>query len=136
MAVIITSEALCRRAYLDYHCYGNTLGTTPQEMGKIVSHWQDRVSSWQNSIPDDVNEYDFDDDDYDEYYDKGYNSGQDATGYEKELADDATAVSGHGAAGAIGAASGAIGKAVVSNVATEAAKAAATEAAKAAAEEE
>ena len=135
MAVTITSEALCRRAYLDYHCYGNTLGTTPQEMGKIVSYWQDRVFSWQNSISDDVNEYDFSDDDYDEYYDKGYKSGQDATGYEKCLADDAVAVSGHGAAGVIGTASGAVGAAATKAAVTEATKAAVTEGAKIATKE-
>ena len=67
----IGSETWCRQAYLNYHCYNNTMGLTPQQMGQICGAWSDRVESWQDSVTTDETEYVFDDSDYDEFIEQG-----------------------------------------------------------------
>ena len=91
------SEATARILYLDYHCYGNTKGTTAKEMGEIESQYADKLHSWQNSVANDENEYEFDNSDYDEYIEKGKEAGKDATGgfERKDNVGDAVAASGH-----------------------------------------
>ncbi len=86
MAININSEAVCRKAYLNYHCYGNTMGISAEEMGKITQAWSDRISSWQATVSSDENEYEFDDSDYSNYKEEGKNAGKDATGgYERNI---------------------------------------------------
>ena len=46
----INSEASCRRAYINYHCYENSMGVTMREMAQIEQRWQNRLASWQNSV--------------------------------------------------------------------------------------
>lgn len=82
MSININSESYCRRAYLNYHCYGNTMGITAEEMGQITQTWSSKISSWQNSVSSDETEYEFDDSDYSNYKAKGENSAKDATGYD------------------------------------------------------
>ena len=57
----INSESWCRKAYLNYHCYDNTMGLSPADMGEITQTWSHRLTSWQNSVSSDETEYDFDD---------------------------------------------------------------------------
>lgn len=82
MAININSEAFCRKAYLNYHCYGNTMGISAEEMGKITQAWSDRLSSWQATVSSDENEYEFDDSEYAKYKSEGEQAGKDATGYD------------------------------------------------------
>ncbi len=82
MTLNINSEAYCRMAYLNYHCYGNTMGLTAEDMGKITQAWPDRISSWQATVADDENEYDFDDSDYANYKAEGKEAAQKATGHD------------------------------------------------------
>lgn len=67
----INSEAWCRKAYLNYHCYDNSMGLSARDMAKITQQWSDRLASWQNSVSSDENEYDFDDSDYSAYKSQG-----------------------------------------------------------------
>jgi hypothetical protein len=61
MAINVNSETACRKAYLNYHCYGNSMNITAAEMGKITQAWSNRLSSWQATVANDENEYDGDD---------------------------------------------------------------------------
>ena len=69
--VNLSSEAACRKAYLNYHCYGNTMNLTPQEMGEITSTWENKISSWQTTVNKDINDYEFDDGEYAQYKKEG-----------------------------------------------------------------
>jgi hypothetical protein len=60
----IGSESWCRKAYLNYHCQGNTMGLTPNDMGEITNAWNNKLGSWQTSVSSDETEYDFDDSKY------------------------------------------------------------------------
>ena len=82
MAININSEAYCRKAYLNYHCYGNTMGISAEDMGKITQAWSDRISSWQATVSSDENEYEFDDSEYARYKDEGKKAAEKATGYD------------------------------------------------------
>ena len=77
----INSEALCRKAYLNYHCYENSMGLSARDMAQITQKWEDRINSWKNSVSSDENEYDFDDSDYSAYKEQGKDTAKDATGY-------------------------------------------------------
>ena len=81
MAINIGSEASCRKAYLNYHCYGNTMGIKPEEMGQITQVWEDRLESWQKTVSQDVNEYEFDDSDFEKYHDQGFDEAKETTGH-------------------------------------------------------
>lgn len=81
MAINIASEASCRKAYLNYHCYGNTMGIKPEEMGQITQAWEDRLESWQKTVSQDVNEYEFDDSDFEKYHDQGFEQAKETTGH-------------------------------------------------------
>ncbi len=82
MAININSEAFCRKAYLNYHCYGNTMGISAEEMGKITQAWSDRISSWQATVSSDENEYEFDDSDYSNYKEEGKEAAKDVSGHD------------------------------------------------------
>ena len=45
----LNSEDSCWRAYLNYHCYGNTMQIKPEEMGQITQAWEDRIEAWQKN---------------------------------------------------------------------------------------
>ncbi|MBE7711046.1 MAG: hypothetical protein E7Z92_02780 [Cyanobacteria bacterium SIG31] len=98
------TEKQAELLYLDYHCHNNSRGTTAEEMGRIKSMYGDKIASWQNSVVDDENEYDFDDSEYAKYVEKGKEVGKDATGgYDKkQQGGDIAAATGHAAAGAAG----------------------------------
>ncbi len=81
MSINIDSEAACRKAYLNYHCYGNSMGISADEMGQITQKWEGKLNSWQATVSNDVNEYEFDDSDYSNYKDNGKKAAQDQTGY-------------------------------------------------------
>lgn len=74
---ISISEGQARLIYLDYHTRGNTMGTSAQEMGAIVSQYADRIHTWQASV--DSNQYEWDDSDYDQYIEDGKEIGMEAT---------------------------------------------------------
>lgn len=75
---ISISEAQARLIYLDYHTHGNTMGTSAQDMGAIVSQYSDKIHTWQASV--DSNQYEWDDSDYDQYIEDGKEIGMKATG--------------------------------------------------------
>ena len=82
MAININSEAYCRKAYLNYHCYGNTMGLTSEDMGKITQAWEGKIQSWQATVCSDENEYEFDDSDYSNYKSEGKQAAKEATGHD------------------------------------------------------
>ncbi len=82
MAINIDSEAWCRKAYLNYHCYGNSMNISADEMGEITKRWESKLTSWQATVSNDENEYEFDDSDYAASKLEGKRDAQDATGYE------------------------------------------------------
>lgn len=111
MSVVnLNSHEACKRAYLNYHCYGNTMGISEQDMGAIASKWSAYLSSWQSSVETDDIDYDFDDSEYEEYINTGKEHGEDVTGYQDSQADDIAIAGGH----VLGSAGGA----VLSTVAT------------------
>jgi hypothetical protein len=83
MTINIDSEASCRKAYLNYHCYNNTMGITTEEMAGITALWSDKLPSWQLSVDSDETEYDFDDSEFETYKQNGKKATEDATGYER-----------------------------------------------------
>lgn len=100
MSININSEAECRRAYLNYHCYGNSMNISASEMGEITSAWSNRLSSWQATVTSDETEYDFDDTDYSKYKAQGRETAKEKAG---DIGSNAgryamTGVSGLGAA--------------------------------------
>lgn len=68
----VNNKELCKRLYLNYHCYDNTLNVTAPQMGMIINRWseEERVR-WQEEAPDSVN-YDFDDEAFEGYVNEGY----------------------------------------------------------------
>ena len=80
MSININSEADCRRAYLNYHCYGNSMNISASEMGEITSAWSNRISSWQATVTSDETEYDFDDTDYSTYKAQGRETAKEKAG--------------------------------------------------------
>ena len=80
MSININSEAECRRAYLNYHCYGNSMNISASEMGEITSAWSNRIYSWQATVTSDETEYDFDDSDYSKYKAEGRETAKEKAG--------------------------------------------------------
>lgn len=78
--VDITSEASCRRAYLNYHTQGNSLGITSKEMGEITQAWKGKLASWQASVSNDDNRYEFDDSDFEYFRTSGKDKAKEETG--------------------------------------------------------
>ena len=105
MAPIInlSSEAWCRQAYLNYHCYGNTMGYTPMQIGQICGAWPDRVESWQLSVSNDQVEYDFDDSDYHEFIEQGKKDAAENVGHKGKKGGDLAEGIGHNVAAVGGA---------------------------------
>lgn len=117
MAINVNSEAYCRKAYLNYHCYGNTMGLTAEDMGKITQAWESRISSWQATVSSDENEYEFDDSEYANYKEQGKEAAQKATGHDGSK-ESWVRVTGDFASGTAGALAGtAVGKGVANNIA-------------------
>lgn len=83
----INNPDSCQRAYLNYHCYGNTMNISPSDMGAILARWGDKVESWEKSATtNDQVDYEFDNSDFEKYkkdsfqnaetkYDNGVNIG-------------------------------------------------------------
>ncbi len=82
MSININSEAWCRKAYLNYHCYGNSMNISADEMGEITKAWSSKLNSWQVTVSNDENQYEFDDSDYSSYKDNGKKAAQEQTGYD------------------------------------------------------
>ena len=81
------SELSCKRAYINYQYYGNTMNLSRTQIREIEERWADNISSWRPS--DDENEYeiDFNGDDYDGYNEVGEERGKEATGEVKNGGD-------------------------------------------------
>ena len=75
------------RMYIDYHCYGNTLHTTDEEMGYIVHEYSDYISRWKESVTNDNNKYEFDDSDFENWKADGEQRAKDSTGYKDTTGD-------------------------------------------------
>ena len=82
MSININSEAACRKAYLNYHCYGNTMGITTKQMSEITARWESRLSSWQTTVSNDENQYEFDDSEFKDYKEQGKEAAKEATGFD------------------------------------------------------
>ena len=116
--VNLTSEASCRKAYLNYHCHGNTMNLTPQEMGEITSTWANKISSWQTTVNKDVNDYEFDDSDYADYKQQGEQAGKAATGgYDKKQQGGDIAKASGDLAFSIGGTAASVGGGAIANAA-------------------
>lgn len=71
----INNPDSCQRAYLNYHCYGNTMNISPADMGAIISRWGDKVESWEKTATtNDQIDYEFDNSDFEKYKNEGYNN--------------------------------------------------------------
>ena len=80
------SLAEAQRMYIDYHCYGNTLHTSDETMGQIVYEYRDFLSSWQKSVSNDDNKYEFDDSEFENWKAEGEQKAKESTGYENTTA--------------------------------------------------
>ncbi len=118
MSININSEAACRKAYLNYHCYGNSMGISAREMGEITQTWSDRLSSWQASVSSDENEYEFDDSDYANYKENGKATAKETTGHDGKTGGQIA----NGVVDATLSVAGALGTTVASGAANFAAK--------------
>ena len=88
MAINVNSEAECRKAYLNYHCYGNSMGISAEDMGRITAAYEGRIASWQDTVTSDETEYDFDDSEYSKYIAEGKKAAKDKTGCDAKNAGD------------------------------------------------
>ena len=85
----INSPASCQRAYLNYHCYGNSMNITGEQMGQIISRYGDQIPSWQNSAETTDNvDYEFDDSQFEEFVDEGFAEGIEVSGHNGDLSSD------------------------------------------------
>ena len=100
----INSESWCRKAYLNYHCYDNTMGLSPADMGEITQTWSHRLTSWQNSVSSDETEYDFDDSEYASYKENGEEAAKEASGHDGKQGGQITRTVGDAVVGAAGGA--------------------------------
>lgn len=67
----INNPDSCQRAYLNYHCYGNTMNISPADMGAILAKWGDKVETWEKSAEaNDSVDYEFDNSDFEKYKDQ------------------------------------------------------------------
>ena len=67
----INNPNSCQRAYLNYHCYGNTMNISPSDMGAIIARWGDKVESWEKTATTkDSVDYEFDNSDFEKYKDQ------------------------------------------------------------------
>lgn len=70
----VNNKELCKRLYLNYHCYENTLNVTAPQMGMIINRWsEEERESWQAEAPDSVT-YDFNDEAFEGYVNEGYDN--------------------------------------------------------------
>ena len=82
----LESQESCWRAYLNYHCYGNSMGITGEEMGAIVNRWGDQIPTWQkNAQTNDEVKYEFDDSEFEDYKAEGYNDAKEEHGEDVKL---------------------------------------------------
>lgn len=81
------SLAEAQRMYIDYHCYGNTLHTSDETMGQIVYEYRDFLSSWQKSVSNDDNKYEFDDSEFENWKAEAEQKAKESTGYEDDGLD-------------------------------------------------
>lgn len=79
------------------------MGLTAEEMGRITQAWPDRLASWQATVANDENEYDFDDSEYAKFKAEGEEAAKKATGHDGKTGGQITGGSMHAAAGATGA---------------------------------
>ena len=112
----INSESWCRKAYLNYHCYDNTMGLSPADMGEITQTWSHRLTSWQNSVSSDETEYDFDDSEYASYKENGEEAAKEASGHDGKQGGQITRTVGDATFGVAGALGSTIGRNVANTV--------------------
>ena len=86
--VILNSISSCQKAYINYHCEGNSMNVTKQEMCEIVRRYGDYLGTWQEAAEnDDCVDYEFDDSDFEESYDDGYNEASEESSYDGSGSD-------------------------------------------------
>lgn len=98
--LIERSPSYAKQCYIDYYYYGNTMGITPEEMGYIVGLYNDKVSSWNNYVETDDNNYYVDDDDWDNGHewalnDSGYNHDNDWKQTTRTITDGTVTLAGN-----------------------------------------
>lgn len=104
-------------------------------MGQITQAWEHRLSSWQSTVSNDENEYEFDDSDYEKYIEKGKNAAEQTTGYKDRQGDDWAKAIGDSTFAIGGAAVKAFGGKIIQNVAGDAVNGIGTKIGKAGTEE-
>lgn len=106
----IESQETCWRAYLNYHCYGNTMNISPEEMGAIVNRWSDQIPMWQeNANTKDEVKYKFDDSEFENIKTESYNNTKDTYGDDVNTKGEKGRQVGDGTGVALGGALGAAG---------------------------
>ena len=53
----LNSETECRRAYINYNYYGNSMNISETDIGKIINAYKSSINTWQASVSKDENEY-------------------------------------------------------------------------------
>jgi len=83
MSINIDSEDYCRKAYLNYHLYKNTMGLTSGEMGQICNKYSsEQRQAWINTATDDVNDYVIDDTKFENAKTAGKDAAKEKTGFD------------------------------------------------------
>ena len=78
------------RIYQDYHCNGNTMHTSIEDMTYIVITYKNDIPNWQKKFNElDETVYDFDDDEFVEFAKKGKEDAKNTTGYKNNFGDKA-----------------------------------------------
>ena len=129
--VILNSISSCQKAYINYHCEGNSMNVTKQEMCEIVRRYGDYLGTWQKvAEATDRVKIEFNDSDFEDFYNNGWDEAKNDSGGDDNQTSETINASANLAvqAGAIAV------NTVVKNAMIEGAKEAATEAAKVAAE--
>lgn len=86
--VILNSISSCQKAYINYHCEGNSMNVTKQEMCEIVRRYGDYLGTWQKAAEnDDCVDYEFDDSDFEESYDEGWDEASEESSYDGSGSD-------------------------------------------------
>ncbi|MBE7703710.1 MAG: hypothetical protein E7Z89_06645 [Cyanobacteria bacterium SIG28] len=109
MSINIGSEYDCLVAYRNYHCEGNSMGITADEMAAICDQWEGKLTSWNESIcseDETLRDFEFDNSEFlDAMREEGANDAQEYAGGEStNMAGEKWENAGGAAVGVAGAA--------------------------------
>lgn len=79
--VILNSISSCQKAYINYHCEGNSMNVTKQEMCEIVRRYGDYLGTWQKvAEATDRVKIEFNDSDFEDFYNNGWDEAKNDSG--------------------------------------------------------